>query len=540
MLDTRSTGLTNASTGYMAYVVGSASFYGGQWARATDSYRAIADAKLGDDWLDQTSRYMIARTALNQAIDGANDKWGYFELGIVDKSVAARAELGFREYLSRYPDGLYAASADGLIRKALWLQRDYARLGAIYGEQIEQVDPSSDAAALLVEELDDKWLIREGRGPATHPLILAADDLMRMRSFQYEEFGERPLSAEELDGQAATFADYPQLYSFLKANHAFYVAKDYRKARDLLPDDARQASYSPLAFSRQYLRGLALHALKDPNEESFWRELIGGAKGIWQRPAVELALARVLQQKGDLDAIFAEDSPIRDARIRRILLGQSAGPDILKGQARSDRAHPSERAFATFTVLLKQLQHGQYRGFGDDLALADSWTTDPEASLWNLYEVETPPLQIFTDGKWADGYACPSIGETAKRLAADSRDVKGRLCLGDFYRLNGFDDFQFGYDAIEDNAPAVLGERSFYPGKTAPRHDFYTSIMADRSASRDDRAYALFRAIRCYAPANANGCGGEGVDKQQRAAWFRRIKQDYGDTRWARQLDYYW
>ena len=73
-----------------------------------------------------------------------------------------------------------------------------------------------------------------------------------------------------------------------------------------------------------------------------------------------------------------------------------------------------------------------------------------------------------------------------------------------------------------------------------PRHDFYTAIIADPAAARADKAYAYYRAIRCYAPTGANSCGGKDVDLDVREAWFRRLKNQYADTSWAKGLRYYW
>lgn len=529
---------------FMAYLEGSASFYSGEWKRAEQYYTMLQEDGT-DPWVAETSSYMIARTRLNEAIATGEDRWGYTDVAAADGSIAKGSEDAFRAYLNAYPEGRYASSARGLIRKALWLQREYDRLGAIYAELLSEIGPAQEEAAQLIEEVDDKWLVRDGRGAPTDPVLLAVDDLRRMRSWNYEaeqqQFGADAISIEEIEAQADIFGDHPELYGFVKANHAFYVAQDYRAVRDLLPDDARRESYTPLAFSRQYLRGLALHALGDRNEEGFWLELINGAKGIYQRPSVELALARLWEQQGKLDKVFASDSAITDARIRRILLGGSAGPDILKQQVRAEDADPSEQAFALFTVLLKQLRHGEYAGFMADYPFASKFNPDDEQyGLWGIYEAEVPPLNLFTDGKWSDGYACPSLAKTAQTLARNPRDVDGRLCLGDFYRLNGFDEFELHSRYEEEGVPPQLGDTQTYPGDVTPRHDFYTAIMADRRASRDQRAYALYRAIRCYAPANHNTCGGDGVEESQRKAWFDRIKRDYGATKWAQGLDYYW
>ncbi|WP_284124950.1 tol-pal system YbgF family protein [Parerythrobacter aestuarii] len=534
-------GIGDAPFGFMAYLEASASFYGGNWDRATDYYGLIHAADV-DDWLTETSKYMVARTLLNQAIASAEDDWGWFPLAQVDAEVAMRSEKAFSNYLEAYPEGRYAASARGLLRKALWLQRDYARLGATYADAFAAVDPDTPEAARLISEIDDKYLIRNP-GKVNDPYLAAANLLLRMRSENYYFAGDdapEQLTQTELDSQALVFADHPELYGFLKASFAFYVDKDYAVVRELLPDDARQDRYSPLAFSRQYLRGLALHALGDRNEEGFWRELIGGAQGLYQRPAVELALARALEQKGEVGDAFVANSPIRDWRIRRMLLGLSAGPRLLKQQARADGPN-NEAAFALFTALFRQLQHGEYAGFLEDYPLAAKYPSDQDSgSLWGVMDAEKAPVYLFRSGEFSAGYACPSLEATAQVLARDPTSSKARLCLGEFYRLNGFDEFEFVRSWYGEDGAGQLGTSTSYPGKVTHRLDLYRAVMADTSAARGDKAYALYRAIRCYAPSNNNTCGGEGVEENVRAAWFRRLKRDYADTAWAKELEYYW
>ncbi|GAA4647472.1 hypothetical protein GCM10023115_54340 [Pontixanthobacter gangjinensis] len=533
-------GATAKPGAFLAYAEGSMSFYAGDWDRAAKYYTELARMG-GDEWVKETSKYMIARNSLNEAIETGEDEWGDYEPDQTNGQIAARAEKEFREYLAEYPAGRYAKSASGLIRKALWLRGEFSALAPIYDDLLQRADPADRSTADLIDEVDDKFLNPRDGQIETRALLLAADDLIRMRTWAgSEEQPDNLISAAELERQAAAFADHPKLYGLLKANHAFYVQGDYRAVLQLLPDAAREESYTPLDFSRQYLRGLALHALKDRNEAGFWLDLIEGSKGIWQRPAVELALARNYEQAGQLDKVFAKGSPITDLRIRRILLDQSAGPDILKAQARSADLPASERSFALFSALIKQLEHGQYSGFVQDLPLTKQFLGSDESGLWSILDAEISPVHIFNKGKFSDGIACPQLETTVRALARNSRNARSRLCLGDFYRLNGFDNFGFGDRYNGGDNSGALGERNFYPGAATPRHDFYTSIMADRTASRDDRAYALYRAIRCYAPANANSCGGDGVDEPVRASWFRRLKRDYGSSKWARELEYYW
>ena len=44
-------------------------------------------------------------------------------------------------------------------------------------------------------------------------------------------------------------------------------------------------------------------------------------------------------------------------------------------------------------------------------------------------------------------------------------------------------------------------------GKSTSRGDIYANIIADPKAPADGKAYALYRAINCYAPSGNNTCG---------------------------------
>ncbi len=70
--------------------------------------------------------------------------------------------------------------------------------------------------------------------------------------------------------------------------------------------------------------------------------------------------------------------------------------------------------------------------------------------------------------------------------------------------------------------------------------EIYKAIIADPKAPAPDKAYALFRAINCYATSGNNSCGGTEVVIAQRKAWFTRLKKEYPTSRWAQELRYYW
>lgn len=522
------------------YLAGAAAFYLEDWNGARSRFAALRTAK--DPWLAETARYMGARAELNAAGAPAFDEWGSFDLSAADKQAAARAASGFAAYLEAYPQGRYAASAAGLVRRALWLQGETGALGAAYARMLERVDPEDAAAVDLVQEIDIKYLLDAEAGQASAgPWLVAAHDLLRLRNDGtpdgdgvYYDYGLPPLTAAELAAQEPAFAGHPDLYTFVRANYAFYVEHDYREVLGLLPDDARKPAYTPLQFSRQVLRGMALAELGDRNEPGFWLELLGGAKGLYQRQTVELGLALSWERAGEVGKVFAPDSPIEDLGVRNVLIENSAGPEVLRQVAGLAGRPQRERDQALYVLLYKQLFRGAYAAAARDLALVpadapvDSYSEDSGETL--------VPLGQYTRGAFSDGYPCPALRQTIAQLAANPRAVKARLCLGEFYRLNGFD-----YIGLGVTPPAgELGSFASFPGEPVPRDRIYREVIGEAGVAREDRAYALYRAVYCYAPSGNNSCSGEQAPESERRAWFRRLKGEFGDTRWGREIEYYW
>ena len=68
----------------------------------------------------------------------------------------------------------------------------------------------------------------------------------------------------------------------------------------------------------------------------------------------------------------------------------------------------------------------------------------------------------------------------------------------------------------------------------------WRTVVAHPKTTPEDKAYALSRAVRCYAPAQINSCGGEDVPQEQRKAWFQQLKKRYPNSKWAKELQGYW
>ena len=537
-------GITSAAgKAFLGYLQASGAFYGEQWDTARSGFAGLARA--ADPWVSETAAYMQARVELNAAMAKSIDEYGNFQgAKSVDQAAVTRGQAALAAYRKAWPQGRFAMSAQGLRRRALWLAGDTAALSFEYERLMRELGGKDARSALLIEEIDNKLLYPGGEvgdAIAAGPLLLATQDLAAMRYGYSDDSQDDAKSTPpsfalaKLNDQQATFAEQPTLWSFLLANHAFYVARDYKRVLALIPDETRRDYYTPLAFSSQMLRGQALAQLGDRNEAGFWLELLGGAKGLWQRPTVELGLALNYERHGKLADVFAKGSPIRDSQIRIILLGNSAGPDILRAQALDSSRPAAERNVALNTLLTKQLSHGDYAGFVADSRLSFPKLEDDAAGQASNAGQSLPS---FSGGKWSDGYACPAIIATARKLAANPQDTSARLCLGDFWRLNGFDPYSF--DESIPKPDELGGAAHLFPGTATTRGPIYAAIMADPRAAAGGKAYALYRAVNCYGPAGSNACGGSDVPKTQRRAWFQQLKRDYPASEWARKLRYFW
>jgi TolA-binding protein len=515
---------------FAAYLQGAQAFYDGDYDAAKTHFAGLT--AVAQPWLAETARYMLARVEVNRAQVDYFDEYGYPKDEAADAKVIDAAEAAFNDYLAAYPQGAYAVSAQGLLRRVYWLGKRSDPLAAAYQARLGAAtgSPGGLEDVALLDEIDNKLLMAAGFAPSSDPILLAVDDLLRMR-----ESG-KPMAREELEAQRSSFASNTALFDYLLAAHDFYIGNKPEAVLQAIPAGAPQAPLSYLEFSRQALRGMALEALKDAGARAHWLALLPAATQPMQRPAVELALAMHDERTGAIEKVFAADSPITNASMREILLGKIADADLLRRQAKDESRPQHERDTALYVLLYKEITRGHYADFLKDLALVRA-DAPVEGYTGGLSTGDAPPLGVFTQTTTLGDYGCGPLKETAAKLAKNPKAPKPLLCLADFMRANGFDQNTL------DTAPEgdQLGSTpSLFKGAPYARFETYKALIASSKTPAEDKAYALYRAVRCYAPAQINSCGGEDVEESQRKAWFQQLKKRYPNSKWAKELQGYW
>ncbi len=515
-----------AAKEFAAYINAIRNFY---FVSHTDATAFAALTNSSQPWVREAARYMKARVALLTAQASAFDEYGTLEKGNVSSENVKAALDGLNTYLKDYPKGTYAASATGLLRRAYWVSGDTQKLAVAYSVAIGR-NNIDNAGLALVNELDLKLPANTDQGNPSDVLLLAMEDLRSMRKQTDSDDKALPgMKADVIVAQHERFANHEDIYNYLLGARAWFVDKDAKAVLQLFPEKAAAGeAWTYVEFSGQLLRASALNAMGDKTARSALVNLFPNATQAFQRGTLELALAMLDERAKNISSVFSPDSLIQDPLLRKYVLDYIAGPILLRQQAVATNVPKEESRTALFRLLARDLSQGHFKGFLEDISLLP-----PKP----VQDANGQPYDYFEPFRWdgsKEDYNCPGLLEIAKQLNANASSIQGRLCLGDYIRAKG----DSAVTLVEKDE--LGGTGTLFAGEQFYRQDLYMSIMKNPKATRNEKAYALFRAVKCYEPAHNNECGGTEVSEGQRKKWYNELKVKYADTAYAKELRYYW
>ena len=544
---------------YMAYLNGSIAFYNGDYATAQRIYAALNTVK--SPWLAETAAYMQVRTTVNQAYSSGLDEYGFQYLDNIDKNAIAAAFKAVTYYFKNYPQGQYAASARGLLRRIYWMGGQQRQLVNEFTWQFNNTsNPQFNLDMPLVAEEINQRIFESKFFDAANfkdPFFLTTYDLMHMRVSSSKKY--KPISWQTLQAQKDIFKTEPELYRYLQAMHLLVQQNKPQQALEYLPKGNPPARLSYLQLSQFALKIHILQSTNIDEAQSLLEVLLASANQAYQRPMVELMLALNLQHTQDYAAFFKANGLITSPAIRLVIIKHAATAPLLNNIINASSTSASEKKFASFVLLHKTLNHQAYDQFIEALKFLpkDSANFKSFESTNEAYSNQ-PEFNLFNwkGHKISDKLTCPSIVSIAKTLATEPENQMAQLCFGEFVRLTNFRNSEYiieNEDSANDenklNAATSTTSKSFngtlgnsaspFPTPIFSRGEVYKNIISGNNDA-DLKAYALYRAINCYAPGGLNDCAGVEVDKSVRKEWFDQLKQDYPNSEWAKMLPYYW
>ncbi len=139
---------------YKNYLAAAASFYAGDYASTERDFTQLAKSER--PWLAETAQYMLMRAALNKSSQNSVGEYGDFDIAKINREDATQAQTQAQVYLQRFPQGLYAESARGMLRRINWYLQAWPQLAGLYEQTLQQ---SADARQLrdIVIEYDNVY-----------------------------------------------------------------------------------------------------------------------------------------------------------------------------------------------------------------------------------------------------------------------------------------------------------------------------------------------------------------------------------------------
>lgn len=520
---------------YKSYLAAAASFYAGDYASAERDFTQLA--KSDRPWLAETAQYMLMRTALNKSSQNSVGEYGDFDIAKINRGDASQAQILAQAYLQRFPQGQYADSTRGMLRRINWYLQAWPQLARLYEQTLQQ---SADAQQLreTVIEYDNVY----GMAFYDQSVLEAFPDAPRvsyielLRALRLDSNNNPTLTQAQLDASKPVFEQSQKmpLWHDLQLN-LWMATGNYAAIIQAVTPAQKLAPRDTLAFSEQVLYGEALMGQKNwTAARDFWQQLLKLSQDNEQRQYVQAKLAATLVYSGDVAAVFAPDSAVTNLRFRSQVLKTQATLEQLRQQA-IHGPNNEERTIALHTLLVRDLTENRFGDWLKDKKLVSEIAPPVIGEAFNDVNLST----FDWNGDTAQaGYTCRSLNETVTVLSKKADDAHALNCLGEFFRTTQTHVDLWKNSAGNDVLEAAISRKE--PFGQFDRQSYYQQVITSPTAEVEDKSFALYRAIMCYAPSGSNECGGEDVDKVQRKGWFTQLKTQYPGSPWAQKLKYYW
>lgn len=513
---------------YASYINGTIAFYNNQNETALKIYQTLSNVQ--NSWLKETAQYMQIRAQLNLIYHSSLDEYGDLNLSKVNQHQLKIYFNAIADYFKLYPNGQYAASTRGLLRRGHWLM---GRKDLLIQEYIWQLNhPKSKFYNLemdnFAEELDRR-IFRDEHvkiQDLKHPFLLSTYMLMNMRKSDTEDY--QPLTWSVLNAQKNSFKEHPELFQYLQAVHLFYIQKKPQQALNQLPKISSD-KYPHLALSVGFLKGEIIELTQKQNAEQYWNTLHQNAKDAYSRNMYEFFISAHANKNQDYTAFIGTSAKISQPYLQRRFIVEHANEKSLQSIINATQSTADQKQVALFSLLTKSLNHQNYALFNQYLEQMPSRASEYMGDFEENQFQHQPPFKdlIWNGSTISAKLKCPDLKNLSIQLATKPKDDLYNVCLGEYMRSEKANPF-FGISATNTFAGAPFARGNIYKDiiKKGPQGDLH--------------AYALYRAIQCYAPSGINDCGDSTVSKSVRKQWFDQIKKEYPNTTWAKSLKFYW
>lgn len=94
---------------------------------------------------------MLMRTALNKSSQNSVGEYGDFDIAKINREDASQAQTLAQAYLQRFPQGQYADSTRGMLRRINWYLQAWPQLAGLYEQTLQQAADAQQLRKIVIE-----------------------------------------------------------------------------------------------------------------------------------------------------------------------------------------------------------------------------------------------------------------------------------------------------------------------------------------------------------------------------------------------------
>jgi len=517
------------SSGFADYIAASKQFYAGKYEEALTTYISTVSAQ--SSWVSETSTYMVARCkfVLSQA------KWSgsMNSIGGINQTLLGQAKNDYKDYLIKYPHGMYAHSAKGIQRRISLLQGDpvafHKELETAVKETVKNQDYESFISLLGEFNIGGVGVPTLDFEVDFSSPILTSYYVLNQQSQQWSP-NFKTVNSQLLKGikeHKGQFDQYPGLYSYM-TNTLYSLNKNYKQVLD---------SYLEHELGSGNMRASNLIVFAQANDKlgrttkgkQVWLEVVDTQGEQELSPYLQRAITTHLLLTGDIKSVVDPRFKITDeVTLRDVFENITTNKDL--EAIMETKSLPPETSklinniFLTRLLLQKQYQEfiriyfksSQHGIFEQVVTAVQALNKNPDdgkgllnVGYFLLHHNITPPI------------LCRSSGISAAYVYSHPEEMKEKSLNLPFYA---------------DNAVNGLVD--------APYKYFLRGLSQFSSSTKSEvEAKLLHYSIVCFSAGGIQArCtwGTQNASKDNSGKiWWTRLHEKYPDSKWAKKSPYY-
>lgn len=469
---------------HIFYLRAVSDFYSGKYDEAAEKFSVAGNTS--NLWIAETSKYLEARSLL---LAGQNNWRMHTDLPEINRSMLDSAYAAYDAYMKIYPDGRYADSARGMLRRVHYLKGDKYKYKQMLIDEINEDIKQLSTKEKLEQDDREKFfsLVNEYRlrsGDTTLQTFVVLNDALNDQKINNSEFHD---FASEIDYLLSALNAYKQ-------NQVTFFEKNIKRTTKL----------------RQFHGVIAARAFENAARFTDANKQWNDVKSLLEHPSdSDLSIAANIMRKGTLVDLLQSQYEIRDDIISGYISAQ-CNEDDDKSLLKTKLARHT-RAIVVQDLAMRKLTNGDLSG------VHAMFKVHSNAEMGDMAAIQTAVEMVATGSNKGKGYM--NIGYYLAKRGAPYTDT-----------------------SIHESYRKAAESGCHQTGRPEGSYSYFLKALNEfATTSTEDEAKTLHFLVMCSKPSGGNRlrCWGSGEQKPSKV-WFDKLHSKYPNSKWAKKTPYFY